>query len=151
MTGAEGGTHYQDEYPQKFRQELLKDVPPQAKSLLHLPLALIFHFFPRGSFCLPPCRTNSYQLRGSFWVIVGAGCRLPLGAVGPNRPPGALSSLRLFPFVTTRGLLCIGNMGCTFSHWHPDLTVAGTICIDFSFLYNFPSFNYAYFWDSLHK
>lgn len=45
MTGAEGGTHYQDKYPQKFSQELLKDVPPQAKSLLHLPLALIFHFF----------------------------------------------------------------------------------------------------------
>lgn len=45
MTGAEGGTHYQDKYPQKFRQELLKDVPPQAKSLLHLPLTLIFHFF----------------------------------------------------------------------------------------------------------
>lgn len=45
MTGAEGGTHYQDKYPQKFRQELLKDVPPQAKSLLHLPLAVCFHFF----------------------------------------------------------------------------------------------------------
>lgn len=46
MTGAEGGTHYQDKYPQKFRQELLQDVPPQAKSLLHLPLALIFHYSP---------------------------------------------------------------------------------------------------------
>ena len=46
MTGAEGGTHDQDKYPQKFRQELLKDVPPQAESLLHLSLALIFHFPP---------------------------------------------------------------------------------------------------------
>lgn len=66
MTGAEGGTHYQDEYPQKFCQELLKDVPPQAKSVLHLPLALTFHFFfflPAAPyvFLRPEQTANNYE------------------------------------------------------------------------------------------
>lgn len=91
MTGAEGGTHNQDKYPQKLRQELLKDVPPQAKSLLHLHLRLIFHFFFP---LLPPLARVSTRLflrqeqtahkyEGDVGVIVGAGCRLPLGALGP--------------------------------------------------------------------
>lgn len=88
MTGAEGGTHYQDIYPQKFRQELLKNVPPQAKFLLHLPPALIFHFFslPAAAWCLPPTTTNSYQLWWSLCGSVRAGCRLPLGALAPCSP-----------------------------------------------------------------
>lgn len=106
MTGAEGGTHYQDKYPQKFRQELLKDVPPQAKSLFHLPLALIFHFSPPCVFLRAEQAANSTE--------EGASDTLSAQAATSHSVDGAASgSTQPFLCVTTRGLPVTGPTGPT--------------------------------------
>lgn len=81
LTGAEGGTHDQDKYPQKFRQELLQDVPPQAKFLLHLPRPLVFHFTPVVDPWCPSHEQNKQQT-----LMSNRRCSLP----PPSLSVGAL-------------------------------------------------------------
>lgn len=115
MTGAQGGTHYQDKDPQKFRQELFKDVSPQAKSLLHLPLILVFHV---DVFFL----LRAEQTADSSGLC--AGCCLPVGAIGPCSPQRADTHVKLsaaFSSTTTRGLLYFSSSGSRLN-WK-DLTL----------------------------
>lgn len=85
--------------------------------LLSFSMFFFFFFFPSAPWCLPPTRTNSQQQCVSLCVIVGVGCRLPLGALWPCRRRQADRRVKLCAFIP----LC-HHQGSAFYHWHPDLT-----------------------------